>query len=144
MINIKGNTPSKATSADTQIIPVVEEKLHVEKHTLDTGTTRVKKIVHEREEVISEPLLRQEAQISRVPINRYVDQAPAMRQEKDTLIMPVVEEVLVVEKRLLLKEELHITRKSKTIREPQRVVLRSEEAVVEHVDAQAPREPKKR
>lgn len=144
MTNIKDHNLRKSSSADSKVIPVVEEKLHVGKHTVDTGSTRVKKIVREREEVISEPLLRQEAQISRVPINRYVDQAPGMRQENDTLIMPVVEEVLVVEKRLLLKEELHITRKSKTVREPQRVVLRSEEAVVEHVEAQVPREPKKR
>ncbi len=144
MANPKINRPYTTSNSEQQVIPIVEEKLHVGKQTVETGITRVRKIVREREEVIDEPLLRHEAYVSRVPINRYVEQAPSMRQEADTIIVPVVEEVLYVEKRLLLKEELRITRKSSTVREPQRVVLRGEEAVVEHVDARASGDTKKR
>ena len=48
-------------------------------------------------------------------------------------IVPVLEEVLFVEKRLVLKEELHIRRRvsSKTVEVP--VTLRKERAVVERV-----------
>ena len=51
--------------------------------------------------------------------------------------MPVLEEILVVEKRLMLKEELHITKEEVETYKPQRVLLRSEEAVVERVDDSA-------
>lgn len=37
--------------------------------------------------------------------------APEIRTEGDVTIVPVLEEVLVVEKRLVLKEELHIRRR---------------------------------
>ena len=56
-----------------------------------------------------------------------------MRSEEDTLIIPVLEEVLVVEKRLLLKEEVRITKREET-HTPQRVTLRREEAAVERIN----------
>ena len=71
--------------------------------------------------------------MSRVPINRYVEKPLPVRQEGGTIIVPILEEVLVVEKRLLLKEELRISKESKMVHKPRRVTLRGEEAVVEHV-----------
>ena len=62
-----------------------------------------------------------------------------MRQEGDTLIVPVLEEVLVVEKRLLLKEEVRITRTRTEVHSPQAVTLRSEEAVIEEIAPENPR-----
>ena len=49
------------------------------------------------------------------------------------MIVPILEEVLVVEKRLMLKEELHIRRRQVEESQPQRIVLRTEEATVERV-----------
>jgi uncharacterized protein (TIGR02271 family) len=72
--------------------------------------------------------------IERVPINRVVEAPIVARSEEDTLIIPLLEEVLVVEKRLLLKEELRITKKRIETHLPQRVTLRREEAIVEHID----------
>ena len=46
--------------------------------------------------------------VDRVPIGSFVNEAPAIRQEGDTIIVPVFEERLVVEKRLFLTEELRI------------------------------------
>jgi uncharacterized protein (TIGR02271 family) len=70
--------------------------------------------------------------IERVPINRVVEAPIAARSEEDTLIIPLLEEVLVVEKRLLLKEEVRITKRQVETHMPQRVTLRREEATVEH------------
>jgi hypothetical protein len=42
-------------------------------------------------------------------IDRGVDVAPEVRVEGNVTIIPVLEEVLVVEKRLVLKEKLHIS-----------------------------------
>jgi stress response protein YsnF len=56
-----------------------------------------------------------------------------VRHVGNTMIISLLEEVLVVEKRLMLKEELHITKGEVETYKPQRVTLRTEEAVVERV-----------
>ncbi len=119
--------------SDAVVIPIVEEMLTVDKRTVITGGVRVVKRVTEREEEIDEALLRETVRVERVPINQIVTEAPAARQEGDTLIVPVLEEVLVTEKRLLLKEEVRITRTQTTVHDPQTVTVRSEEAVLEDI-----------
>lgn len=71
-------------------------------------------------------LAREEVQVERVPVNRVVDEPFGQYQEGDTTIIPVFEEVLVVEKRLMLKEEVRITRRRKTRDEHRDVRLRAE------------------
>jgi len=115
------------------VMPVVAETLDVQKRKVQTGGVRIKKIVHEREEVVDEPLMREEVQVKRVPINRVVDAPVPVRHVGNTMIISLLEEVLVVEKRLMLKEELHITKGEIETYKPQRVTLRTEEAVVERV-----------
>jgi uncharacterized protein (TIGR02271 family) len=87
------------------------------------------------EEFVDEPLLEEEVEVERVAINRIVDGPLPVRYEGDTMIVPLLEEVLVVEKRLVLKEELRITKRQHKTRKPQRVTLRSEEVRVEHLDS---------
>ena len=66
-----------------------------------------------------------------MPVGCIVETAPDVRTEGDLTIVPVVEEVLVVEKRLVLKEELHIRRTSQTEVVEVPVTLRKQRAVVE-------------
>jgi len=120
-------------AGETVVIPIVEEMLAVEKLAVVTGGVRLTKRVTEREEVFDEALLRESVTVERVPINQIVAVAPPSRQEGDTLIVPVLEEVLVTEKRLMLKEEVRITRTQKTVHDPQTVTVRSEEAVLENI-----------
>jgi uncharacterized protein (TIGR02271 family) len=116
-------------------VPVIAEELSVEKRQVEMGRARITKHVREHEQIVDEPLLRQEVAIEHVPINQAWEGAPpTVRYEGETLIIPLLEEVLVVEKRLMLKEELHISRIQKTVHEPQRVILRSEEVTVERVE----------
>lgn len=122
---------------ETVVVPLLAEDLEVEKRTVEIGKVRVAKVVHEREEVVDEPVVREEVEVQRIPINRIVDGAVQIRHEGNTLIVPLVEEVLWVEKRLVLKEELHITKKRVEARERRRVTLRTEDAVVERVASQA-------
>lgn len=75
---------------------------------------------------------RDEISIERVPIDRQVETPPPVRQEGDTLIIPIVEEVLVVEKRLVVREEVRVTRRRVSERIPvqetvQREILDIEE-----------------
>jgi stress response protein YsnF len=67
-----------------------------------------------------------------------IDGPVGIRQEGDTMIVPILEEVLVVEKRLMLKEELRITTMRRTASEPQHFTLRSEEAIVERLEPNRP------
>lgn len=118
------------------VIPVVAEALRVEKRAVETGRVRVTKVVQEREEVVDESLMQEQVDIRRVPINRVVTGPVATRQEGDTLIIPLVEEVLVVEKRLMVTEEIHITKQQIETHKPQQVTLRWEEVSIERVEAQ--------
>ncbi|HJR09027.1 MAG TPA: YsnF/AvaK domain-containing protein [Pyrinomonadaceae bacterium] len=126
-------TSNRTREEERIVMPVIAETLDVQKRKVQTGGVRIKKIVHEREEVVDEPLMREEVQVKRVPINRVVDAPVPVRHVGNTMIISLLEEVLVVEKRLMLKEELHITKGEIETYKPQRITLRSEEAVVERV-----------
>jgi uncharacterized protein (TIGR02271 family) len=121
-------------SASPLVWPVIQEVLDVHTSPVETGRVRIRKIVHEREEIVDPPLMRDEVDIERVPINRVVEGPISVRSEEDTLIIPVLEEVLVIEKRLLLKEEVRITKRRVETHTPQRVTLRREEAAVERIN----------
>jgi uncharacterized protein (TIGR02271 family) len=118
------------------VIPVVTEELHVDKERVPTGGIRVQKLVREHEEIVDMMLAKDEVDIRRVVIGKDIDGPMPVRREGETIVIPVVEEVVVVEKRFRLKEELHISRS--THKEPHRetVTLKSEEAVVERVDSE--------
>jgi len=120
------------------VVPVVAETLDVERRNVTTGSVRITKRVSEREMVVDEPLLRERVDVHRVAINRVVDVPPQVRQDGDTTIVPVLEEVLVVTKRLVLKEELHLRRVRHEVRAQQSFALKREHAVVERIDASPP------
>ena len=113
------------------ILPLLDERLMVEKRVTEKGHVRVSTHLEEHEALISEELARETVSIDRVPIGRQIDEMPVVRQEGDVLIYPVVEEILVVEKRLYLKEELHITKQHTVEHIEQTVTLKSMQAVVE-------------
>ena len=118
---------------DQIVIPLVRETLEVGKETVITGGVRVSTRVTERIETVDEPLRHEDVELERVPINRQVLAAPQPRQEGDVWIIPILEEVLVVEKRLFLKEEVRIRRTATEVHAPQAVTLRSEEAIIEEI-----------
>ena len=112
-------------------IPLVEERLEVGKRSVESGRVKVRIAVDAREETVPAELRRDEVEIRRVSRNVAVTELPAVRLEGDTTIIPVVEEQLVVEKRLVLIEEIHVQRRSKTVVEGIPVTLRSERAEIE-------------
>jgi uncharacterized protein (TIGR02271 family) len=116
------------------VLPVLEEVLDVQTRRVETGRVRLHKTVHTREVLVDEPLLREEVVIERVPVNRVVEGPIPVRYEGDTMIVSVLEEVLVVDTRLLLKEEVHITTRRTARHAPERVTRRREDVTVERVD----------
>ncbi|MBC8167484.1 MAG: YsnF/AvaK domain-containing protein [Bryobacteraceae bacterium] len=129
---LQGRPDSEALVAD-RIVPVVEERLRVETREVETGRILIHKKVESSETVVDEPLIEETYDIVRVPANRIVTAPVEPRYEGDTLILPVLEEVLVVEKRLVLREELRVTRKRREHREPQTHTVRREHLEVERV-----------
>ena len=122
---------SKATA---DVVPIVEEELRVSKRQVVKGRVRVRTVVDTVEEVAREELRSETIEVTRVPIDREVTEAPAVRIEGDVTIVPVLEEVLVVEKRLMLKEELHLRRKVETETFEAPVTLRKQRVEVERLD----------
>ncbi|HEY0866018.1 MAG TPA: DUF2382 domain-containing protein, partial [Fimbriimonas sp.] len=98
----------------------------------------IDKRIHEREEIVEQPVLREDVHLERVPINRQVAEAPSIRYEGETMVIPLVEEVIVVEKRFMLREEIRVSRRRETVQSRQPVTLRSEEVVVDRVKPSNP------
>jgi uncharacterized protein (TIGR02271 family) len=115
------------------VIPVVEEQLEISKREVETGRLRLQKRVSVQEQTVDEPLFADEITIERVPINRFVD-APSearIRVEGETTVIPLFEEQIVLQKRLLLREEVRVTTRRVERRAPQIVTVRREEVTVE-------------
>ncbi len=115
-------------------VPLVEEEVSVRKEERETGRVRIRKQVREYTETVDEPLLREEVEVERVPINTVIAEPATIRERGDTTIIPIMEERVVVEKQLVLVEELHVRRTRTEHRDPQEVTLRREEANVERTD----------
>lgn len=129
-----GAEPATAQHREA-VIPALEEQLVVTSQPVETGRIRIHKTVDETEAVVDEPLLEDNWDIERVPVNRILPdgRVPEPRHEGDTLVLPVLEEVLVVEKRLILREEMRVTRRRTERHDPQTHRVRSEHLEVERV-----------
>jgi uncharacterized protein (TIGR02271 family) len=114
----------------TESVPLHEEVAAVGKRTVERRT-RINKSVHTRAETVEASLRREQPVIERVRVNRTVTEPPPVRHEGDTLIIPVLEEVAVVERRLVLREEIRVHKHATVEPFRQEVTLRSEEVVVE-------------
>ena len=121
-------------SSEKVVIPLLEEQIQIARQKILTGGVRVHKTVEERTETVDEPTLREEMEVQRVAVNQFVTgDEPQIRYEDDVMIVPLLEEVLVVEKRLVLREEVRITKRRNTLRNPQQIVLRREQASLEKI-----------
>ena len=121
------------TSGEQLIIPVIEEAIAVGKKVIEAGKVRISKRISEHEELVDVPLLHENVTVERVPINMYIDAPPPVRQEGDTMIIPVVEEQIVIQKRLVLVEELRVRKEVVQGHRPQTVSVRKEHVEVKRL-----------
>jgi stress response protein YsnF len=122
----------KPLSEGNPIVPLLEERASVDKRTVTTGKVRVVTHTETVEELVRAVLDGEEADVMTVEVDQTVSgPAPRIRTEDGVTIIPVLEEVLVVEKRLVLKREIRIRMRptSDTIEIP--VKLRKQQAKVE-------------
>jgi len=94
-------------------------------------------------------LAHEEVQVQRVAVNRILDEGESVapRQEGDTLVIPVIEEEVVVLKRRVVREEIRVTKlravRQETIRDTvkkERINLSSagQVEVLDDAESQAP------
>ncbi len=116
-------------------LAVVEEQLVVGKSTEQIGAVRVRIEVDRSEQTLELEEVREEVDIERVrkDLPAAVRRDPWM--EEGTLVVPVYEQRAVLETRLVLAEELRITRRRHSSRQPRQVPLRKERAVIERQQA---------
>jgi len=115
------------------VIPVIQEQAVVKKRVIETGRVRIRKSVREYEEHVDIPQVTEEVRIDRVPIDRVVESAPEVRTEGDVTVIPVIEERYVLEKRLVLVEELHVRRERHESHRPEVVKVLKEEVDIDRL-----------
>lgn len=121
---------SSAPPDPKQSVPLSAEHLEVKRQKSVTGQVRVATITRQRRETINEQLVSEHAEVERVSVGKLISEIPPIREEGDTTIIPVVEEVLVVEKKLLLKEEVRVRRLRHIEPRCEQINLREQDAVI--------------
>ena len=121
--------------SSSQQIPIIKEDVTVAKRTVETAQVRVRSTFDEREQLVSEQLFHQEVDVKRVGVGQVVEAIPEVREEEDLLVIPIVEERLVVRKELVLVEELHIRRRQSVQQVEEPVTLRKTRVEVERTES---------
>jgi len=112
------------------VVPLFHEEVSLARQRVITGRVQVSTVSRQHEEVVDALLTRESVEIERTPLDQPVDCVPPVRHEGDTIIIPVVEEVLIVDRRLVLKEEVRVRRVRTTEKHQERVQLRTQEVMV--------------
>lgn len=116
------------------VIPLVEERVSATKREVQTGRVRVSTHTDHHEEMVRVNLARDEVEVRRVPKGEEISEIPKPREEGDVTVVPVAEERLVIKKKLVLVEEIHIRKicSSKEVLQP--VMVAKQRAEIERED----------
>jgi uncharacterized protein (TIGR02271 family) len=122
-------------------IPLLEERLTVDRRVVESGRIRIHLSTETEDALIQETLRGERIEVERVALGHEVAVAPAVREEEGgaVLVVPVLEEILVVERRLILKEELRIRRIATTETVEATTALRRQVATLERLSVAAPK-----
>ncbi|MFC7054092.1 YsnF/AvaK domain-containing protein [Hansschlegelia quercus] len=130
-----------AAEPELSTISLAEEKVRLTKRKVETGRVRVSTYTETTEKLVSDILRSEDVELTRVAFDRPIsdgEDLPQVRVEGDLTIIPVIEEILFVEKRLVLKEELHLRRVTTEDEVEIPVTLRRQHALVERVETSIP------
>ena len=131
--------PDQERQTEDLRIPLPVEEVSVSRREIKQANVQIALNTRTREQLIDEELTHVRVEIERFSIDQTVEAVPPIRQEGDITIIPVVEEVVIVERRLVLKEEVRVRRVSTKEQHQETVVLRQQEAVItrEEPDSQS-------
>lgn len=121
-------------SDETAAIPLAEERLCVSKRPVERQV-RVRTVTEDVPETLHEELVADRVDVQHIAVERELTERPEIRFEDDVMIIPVIEERLVVEKKLFLVEEVHVRRLKGVERIEQPVVLRKQRVEIDRRQA---------
>jgi stress response protein YsnF len=116
------------------VVPVVSEELHADAIPVQTGGVRVTKHIEGHDEVLEQELRKGRVEVKRVKTDRVVDGPQPVQRIGNKLVVPVVSEILHVEKRWVVTEEIHLTQIEERETVQQTVTVNREQAEVERLD----------
>jgi uncharacterized protein (TIGR02271 family) len=123
-------------------LEIVEECLNIDTHRVVTGRIRVSTESQLTEELAQASLAGERVEVTREAIGQQVSVVLQTRVEGDVTIIPVLEEIVVVEKRLMLVEEIRIRKTDTTEDVSIPVTLHKQRAKVERLENEKPNEEK--
>lgn len=112
-------------------IPVIEEQAEIRAVSRETGVVRVRVESDQIDHTVALARVEHNYVAHRVPRNLAVTEVRAPWTEGDVLVVPVYEEIEVIERRLMLKEEIRLTPQALRATSEVDVPLRKERVVVE-------------
>ena len=122
---------SEDRRAAEEIIPVIQEDVVIGTERAITGTVRMRTVIDEEEHAIDEPVTITDVEVKRVPVDLWTDEPIADRVEGDTRIISVHREEIIVQRRLHVVEEVHVTSRKREERHREIVRTRKTQVVVD-------------
>ena len=116
-----------------EVVPVIEERAVVQREVVETGKVRIRKKVTEEKATVNLPIINESYEVTHVPVPKQVLDTPpaAVRYEGNKMIIPVIREITVVQKKYEVIEELHIVRQVSETPLVQEITLLKESIEVE-------------
>jgi uncharacterized protein (TIGR02271 family) len=95
------------------VVQLRQEELVPIKEWIETGSVLIRRAIETHTQTVPVEVLHEEVDIERIPVERVLaeGETAAPRQEGNALIIPVVQEEVVVIKRRVIREELRITKR---------------------------------
>jgi stress response protein YsnF len=132
------DSPEAACSRPGDVsVSAVQECLAVGIERTETGAVRVRKVNYDEIQEIPVALRTESVEVHRVQINRPVAEEYGPRQEGATLVVPVFEYVPVTEWKLMLKEEVRITKSTSKVNAVHRASVQKQALIVERRDGES-------
>lgn len=131
---VNSTLPAAGPTGDEKlVVPLVDEYLEIKKHWEQTGEVIIRKSVESKTQSLPVDVQYEEVQIDRVPANRPLAYGEKTEPwwDGDVLVVPVVDEEIVVLKRQVLREELRIYKRRLSRRETVSDTVRSERIDIE-------------
>jgi stress response protein YsnF len=132
-VQARQNEPDKSRRNFEDVIPVIQEQAVISSEVIETGKVHIRKKVTEQTETVNLPIINESYHIEHVPVEHkvYDTPPPAVRHEGDKMVVTVLREVSVVQKKYEVIEEIHITRQFTETPLVQEITLLKEQIDIE-------------
>ena len=148
--NIEGSQATRPTpiiegerlESESIVVPLVDEHLEVRKQWVQSGEVIVRRSVQTSQQTIPVELLHEEVQVDRLPVNRPLAEGEQTQPwwDGEVMVVPVIEEEIVVSKRLVVREEVRISKRKVSRQEEVSDTIRSQQVHIDTTGTLKPRD----